>query len=179
MTLQYAERIRSARDRFSHILDRSLGAIAAFVLAALMVLTFCDVVGRYFLNSPILGAFELIQLLMGVLIFTALPVVTVRDLHVTMDLLDAVVPLRIARLRDAFVDMISAVALAAISWRLWELAESKAAYGDMTAFLNIPLYPIAYGMSVLTGVTAICSVALLCLHLAQFVWHPSPQSTSR
>jgi len=165
---QQAARVYSAHDRFSNILDRSFGTVAALVLGSLMALTFCDVVSRYFFNSPITGAFELVELLMGALIFTALPVVTARDLHVTIDLLDSFVPPRLARLRDALVDMISVAVLAAISWRLWGLGQSKLDYGDTTAFLNIPLYPVAFGMSVLTGFTALCAAVLFCLHLFQF-----------
>lgn len=150
----------SARDRFSLALDRSLGAAAGLVLGALTVLTFCDVVGRYFLNSPISGAYELVELMMATLIFTALPVVTERDLHVTIDLLDHVTPFWLAPVRNLFIHLLSSVALGGIAWRLWDLAASKADYGDMTMFLSIPLHPFAYGMSVLSGVTALVSLTL-------------------
>lgn len=157
---------RGARDRFSNLLDRSLGLVAAAVLAALMLLTLCDVIGRYFFNAPVAGAYELVELMMGTLIFAALPVVTERDHHVTIDLLDPVTPDWLVPVRNAFMHLVSAVALAPIAWRLWEFAASKAEYGDVTAFLGIPLYPFAYGMSVLTGLTSLVSAILFVFEIA-------------
>jgi len=45
----------------------------------MMVLTFVDVVGRYLLNRPLRGAFELTELGLVVLIFAGLPLVSHAD----------------------------------------------------------------------------------------------------
>ena len=53
-------------------LDRVLGAAAALVLFCLMSLTTVDVIGRYFFNRPLRGAFEITELLLLTLIFAAI-----------------------------------------------------------------------------------------------------------
>ncbi len=62
------------------------------VLFAMMVLTCVDVVGRYFLSRPIFGAFEITEMLLAALIFAGLPLVTLRNEHVTVDVLDPITP---------------------------------------------------------------------------------------
>ena len=67
---------------------RALQLFTAFILFALMVITLLDVVGRYFLNAPLAGAFELTRLAMGLLVFSALPLVTARERHIVVSLFD-------------------------------------------------------------------------------------------
>ena len=55
-----------------------------------------------------------------------------------------------------------------MAWRLWFHAGSKIAYGDVTEYLNIPLYPIAYLMSALTAVTCALLVAAVAWELKRF-----------
>jgi TRAP-type transport system small permease protein len=150
---------------FGKVLHHSLGMASALVLAGLALLTFVDVVGRYLFNQPVRGAYEVIEMLMGVLIFTALPVVTHSERHITIDLLDTAMPRRLARLRDITVNLICAIALGIIAWRLWLLGDVKAAYNDLTSFLRIPQAPVVYAISVLAACASICA-ALLSLRLA-------------
>ena len=49
-------------------LSKVLASFACIVLLAVMLITFVDVVGRYFFNSPITFAVEMIQLGMGLLV---------------------------------------------------------------------------------------------------------------
>ena len=76
---------------------RLLGVVAAIDLFAMMMLTFIDVTGRKLTGTvafakPVYGAYEITELLMGVLIFSALPLVTAREGHVTIDIFDRLVP---------------------------------------------------------------------------------------
>ena len=62
------ERIHKKMEWLSSNLSY-LGSIALF---AMMSLTTVDVVGRYFFNKPVLGAFELTEFLVLILIFSFL-----------------------------------------------------------------------------------------------------------
>ena len=53
--------MRQPLDWFDRLITPVLGGIAAVILFALMLLTCVDVVGRYFLNMPIYGGFELTE----------------------------------------------------------------------------------------------------------------------
>src|SRR5258708_25169297 len=77
--------------------DFLLGISASVLLFGMMVLTFFDVVGRYLLNKPIRGAFEITELGLLVLIFAGLPLVSHADEHVTMDFIDRMLTDRLAR----------------------------------------------------------------------------------
>ena len=145
---------------FGKVLHRSLGMASALVLAGLALLTFVDVVGRYLFNQPVRGAYEVVEMLMGVLIFTALPAVTHSDRHITIDLLDRATPRRLVPLRDMAVNLISAIALGIIAWRLWLLGDVKAEYNDLTAFLRIPQAPVVYAMSVLAACACVAAALL-------------------
>ena len=141
----------------SLLLQWSFGLASAIVLAILVILTFADVGGRYLLNKPVYGAYELVEILMGALIFTALPVVTFDHRHITIDLLDSVTPRWVVPWRDFLVNVLSAIALAIIAWQLYVFGGDKASYNDVTSFLRIPQAPVMYGMAILSGSSAIAA----------------------
>lgn len=74
------------------VLQRILGGLAATFLLVLMLITLVDVVGRYGFNSPVNGSFEITELLLAAIIFSALPLVVAKDQNITVDLIDAFVP---------------------------------------------------------------------------------------
>lgn len=151
-----------ADDRLSRALHRSLGVLTALVMFALMLVTLVDVLARYLVNAPIPGAYEITELLMGMLIFTALPVVTLGGRHVTIDLLDNVTPGPVARVRNLLVTLVSIAVLAALAWQMWKLGGSMSEYGDVTEYLRIPIFPFIYVISVLSGLSsALLSIVLV------------------
>ena len=146
---------RSAENRLGKFLDFYLGGCAAFILFCLMILTFVDVVGRDGFNMPLPGGFEITELLMAALIFTALPVVTWREEHVVIDLLDHLVPATIARYRHALVNLVSGVALAVLTWQTWKSAVELHSYNEITEYLQIPVWPVIYLISVMSGMATV------------------------
>ena len=135
--------------------ERFLGVIAAIVLFAMMTLTFVDVFGRKFLNKPVYGAYEITELLMGVLIFSALPIVTARQGHVTIDVLDQLVPRSARAAQHVIVTLLSAIVLAFIAWRLWLLGIDHGNSNEVTMTLYIPHSPFAHAFGVLAGLSAV------------------------
>ena len=69
---------------FRRVLDFSLGGCCALMLIGLVALTVADVIGRYVLNAPLPGAFELTELMLGALVFAALPIAAFSEEHVEM-----------------------------------------------------------------------------------------------
>lgn len=132
--------------------------LAGTVLFALMAMTFADVVLRSAFNAPIEAATELTRLFMAIIVFASLPVVTWRGTHIAVDLLDPFFPRMLARLRDIAVDLICGAVLFWPAMRVWTLAERARSYGDVTEYLNMPQFYIAYFIAVSTFVTAIVLV---------------------
>lgn len=136
-------------------LNRTLGVIAALLLFGMMALTFVDVAMRYVFNSPIGASFEVTELMLGLLIFASLPMVSLKDDHVAIDLIDLVLPRSLIRILRRIVNVVVAGALGVLAWRLWDVAARFATYGDTTATAQIPIAPFYYVMAVLTGMTVI------------------------
>ena len=123
-----------------------------------MVLTFFDVVGRYLLNRPIRGAFEITELGLVVLIFAGLPLVSHADEHVTMDFIDRILPEGARRAWIRAMHAICAAIMFFLAWQVWLKANRIAGYGDTTDVLLIPIGPFVYFMAVMIGLTGVVHV---------------------
>lgn len=138
---------------------QGLSLFAAAILFALMVLTFADVVGREF-NVPVPGAYDLTKLSLGVLLFTALPLVTWEEKHLTVDLVTGNIPVRFRRPLRIISMLLAALVLAVFAWRLWAQGISLANYGQKAETLGVPIAPLAWFMAVFAGFAAVVSVVL-------------------
>lgn len=142
-------------------IDRVCGAVAALALFGIMVLTFVDVSGRKALSQSVPGSLELTELLMVLVIFAALPLVSLHGEHVVFDSLDAITPKAFQKWQRALVELICAAGLLGVAWLMWRKAGSLAEFGDTTALLKISHAPFVYGMSVLAVVTAAVHLMLI------------------
>jgi len=130
----------------------------AFVIIcvfALMMLTTVDVVGRYFFGTPLRGAFELTELLLPAMIFGALPLVTLEQRHIVVDLAGALVPRWARRLQHTVTHVLSAVVLAAIVPDLWAKVIQMRSYGETTAVLELPVLPLVVFITAMTVLTSL------------------------
>lgn len=142
------------------LLTKLLGWAAAIPLFIMMVLTFYDVTGRYLFNSPLQGSYELNEVLLGLSVFSALPLATLRDEHVTVSLLDGVFRGRVRLIQELIVSIVSFVVLSGLAWRLADQANTLATYDDRSMFLQIPYAWVAYFMTVMAIVSA-CLILML------------------
>src|SRR3972149_2908027 len=108
-----------AHPRWARRAFLALGLFARLRLFAMMALPFVDVIGRYLFNRPLPGAYEMIAFMMPLMIFAALPVVSFREDHVTVDLLEGVTPNSWRRWQGCAVSLIGAGALGVLAWRLF------------------------------------------------------------
>jgi TRAP-type transport system small permease protein len=150
-----------SRARLWENLSRALAYFASFTLFAIMWLTFIDVLGRDIFNTPLPGGFETIEVLMGIMLFATLPILTVSEEHVVVTILDDVIPSGLRALQRLAINLLSAVALAVLAWRLWDVAEKQARYHDATMFLQLPLAPVSYFMAAATAVAALLALTLV------------------
>ena len=140
---------RPVLDQFDRVVAPTLGALAALVLFAMMMLTCVDVIGRYFFSRPIFGGFELTEMMLAAMIFLGLPLVTLRTEHITVDVLDSVTPDWLFRLQHIAACVIGMVSTGYLAWRLWIRADTLYMGGETTAQLKIKLGYLAYSMSIL------------------------------
>ena len=147
--------------------DAVLGIAASAILFFMMVLTFFDVVGRYLLNRPIRGAFEVTELGLVVLIFAGLPLVSHADEHVTMDFIDRLLPERVVGAWIRVMHAVCAAIMFFLAWQVWIKATRIAGYGDTTDVLLVPIGPFVYFMSLMIGLTGAVHVVKMFLPGAQ------------
>lgn len=150
-------RLKTAADWLVNLCS---GAAGVF-LFALMLVTVVDVVGRYFLNAPLPGGFELTEFIMAAIVYTGLPPVSKRDGHITIDLLDEATPERLVPPRDIVVHLACLGCFGVFAWRLWLLGDQIAEYGDVTEYLRLPQAPIIYFGALLCAVAAIIHLSKL------------------
>jgi len=152
---------RQPLDWFDRAVVPLPGYHTAAVMLCLMLLTCVDVFGRYFLNKPVTGGFELTEVLLASLIFAGLPLVTLRGDHITVDLFDPVTPDWLFRIEHALASLIGAACTGCLSWRLWLRAEDLERAGETTSQLQFKLAWLTYAMAVLMALTAVALVVTL------------------
>lgn len=131
-----------------------LALISALSLMLLLLLTCVDVTGRYIFNSPVLGAMEIEDVLMAVMMFGVLPLASTNQAHITIDILDNITPKRLLQYQIKFMQIISALIMGFLGARMWVHADKLAGYGDRSMMLKIPLAPVNYFISVLLVIAA-------------------------
>ena len=130
--------------RFARLAEAALGVIAAALLFAMMLLTFVDVVGRYLFDQSVVGAFEITEIMMALLIFAGLPLVVRREEHVTVDLVDRFLAPPVRRGYRVAIELASGALLLGLAHLMWRKAGRAAEYGDTTTVLLIKYAPFIY-----------------------------------
>lgn len=149
-------RLVASFDRFC----LGLGWLSGFIAAFVMAVTFVGVVMRYGLRSPLMGGFEMIEIGMGLIVFTALPLMVRRRGNISVTVLSDTFRPGLRRLCTAAGQLLGAALMAFICWRVWLQGERLLTYNEVTMELRVPKGLIAQGMSVLLAVTALAF--LLC-----------------
>jgi TRAP-type C4-dicarboxylate transport system permease small subunit len=147
-------------DALQRTVQRVFGPIAGLLIFLMMCVTVVDVIGRYGFNRPLPGASEITEVMLGTMIFAALPLVMLDNGQITMTLFtDTLTPPR-RRVQAILVSLFSAFVLSLVAWRLYRHGVQLASYGEVTVFLGLPKGPIAYFMASLTGFGALTAAVL-------------------
>lgn len=118
-----------------------LGAVALFMM---MLLTAADVAGRYLFNKPILGAFELTEFLVLILIFSFLAHTQAEKTHVSVDLLVSRLSKKWQTALNIFNHAACLVLMGLFVWMTTLRAMELKEYAEASSNLGIPKFPFAY-----------------------------------
>jgi len=130
------------------------------MFAILSVMT-VDVIGRYVFNESLYGGFEMIAYLLGLLIFSGFPIVSYRQEHIVVGLLDSVFKGKFDWYRNLIILIASAVALAFISQRVWGVAMILDKDDQVGQVLDIQIAPYVYGMACLSYLAALLMLIVI------------------
>ena len=153
-------------------LSKALASFACIVLLAVMLITFVDVVGRYFFNSPITFAVEMIQLGMGLLVLFGLAITTLDRGHIAVDVLDTVAPKSVQRIFAMLAALSAVVFITLIAWRLWDRGIKFYEDGLATDVLFLPVWPVVILMAVAASVAAFIALVQFFIPSIQGDTHP-------
>lgn len=142
-------------------LEYALGVTAGTVLFLMMCITAVDVGGRYLLNKPLPGGFEMTEMMLATLIYCALPLVSKQREHIVIDTFDFLMSPAVKRGFDIFADLACTFIMSGVGYLIFRRAARVAEYGDTTNVLKLPLAPVAYVMGVMIVVTAVIHLALI------------------
>lgn len=143
----------------------ALRVMCAAALVFIMGLTFTDVCMSYFFASPITGSSELVMFAMAILIFSAFPLVTLREQHISVGILHGRLHGHWLWLQRLVILGVSLLACGGMTWQLLHDGHQLASDQQATMVLELPLGPLSYFMGALSGVSALALVLLLVRHL--------------
>lgn len=132
---------------------RFAAAAATFLMMTVSVI---DVVGRKFVGKPLRGSVELIEVLMLVTVFLAWPLVTRKRAHITLDLVDNLMPPGVQALRERLGELVGCLLMFGTAFLAYSRASQALRESETTTLLLIPLAPLYYSVAalfVLTGAT--------------------------
>jgi TRAP-type C4-dicarboxylate transport system permease small subunit len=140
-------------------------------MALLVIVTAVDVVGRYFLNSPLTGSSEIIEFILAIGIASAVPLVTERNEHVTVSLIGGALGSRGRAVANRISYAICLATSALLAYQLFDRAHYLWGTGVYTQSLFLPLWPVSVVMAVFWVAATIL--------FARFVYtgSPAPQSS--
>jgi TRAP-type C4-dicarboxylate transport system permease small subunit len=140
---------------------RALKAMVAVFLFAMAALTFVDVIGRYVFSAPVPGTFETVGLLLGLVTFSALPLITQEQSHITVDLFDHFIRGRFRQVQQFVVLLASAGMALFIAERLWSTGRDEWAANYVTEYFGISRVPLLYFLSALSLVTFVILLIMI------------------
>jgi len=125
-------------------LSTYLACIGALSLFFMMCLTIADVAGRYLFNKPILGAFEITEFMVLVLIFSFLAYAQSHKAHINVDLFMMFFPEKFKNIIELFNHIACLAIMLLITWTGFENAIEVMEAGEASPNLALPNYPFVF-----------------------------------
>ena len=118
-----------------------LAKAGGYVLLCMMVLTICDVIGRYFFNSPVTGAYEITEIMMVTVVFLFIGYTQAEKGHISIDFVIRLLPQKMRMTIDIVTHLVSLFVMILIAWmnilRCLELMRIN----EVTPILHFPVSP--------------------------------------
>lgn len=140
---------------------KALSFVVAVMMFLMIALIFVDVVGRYGFGLPIPAGFEITAFVMATMIFSAIPLVSYYNSHITVGLFDHAFRGRVRKVQQSFVLLFSMVMLAFMGTRLFGEAEYLRSVGQFGQQLDIQIAPVVYITSLMSFVSAMLVAMLI------------------
>ncbi len=128
-------------------ISRFLNAIAGISLTFLMLLTIADVILRGF-KSPVPGTYEVVAFAGAVVIGFSLPLTSWMRGHIFVDFFILKFSQKVRDIFNIATRCLVVVLFFLIGWNMIKYAMDLQKSGEVSLTLQMPFYPVAYGVGV-------------------------------
>lgn len=128
-------------------IDLWLNSISEITLVCMVLLTVTDVLFRVFGASPIVGTYEIVAVMGGIVIAFAVPKTSWDKGHVFVDIL---IENRSAAVKNTIfiiTRIVGILIMAFLSWNLLKKGMHLQKSGEVSMTLHVPYYPWAYAFA--------------------------------
>ena len=137
--------------------SQSVFWLAVIIIFALILLIVSHVVGRFFFKAPVLGAIEMAESAMVLIVFASMAYVTLQKGNVKVTLIISHFPERAQAVLNSIMSLIGAVIFAFITWQIGLSVLEAVREGLYTDTLRIPIFPLK--------IVATIATLIMCLEL--------------
>lgn len=135
-------------------LNVMLAYVGGYVLFGMMLLTTCDVIGRYLFNMPITGAYEISEAMMVTVVFFFIGYAQATKSHVAVDLIVNVLPGKLKLVIEIITQVLSFLMILLIAGMSIVRWHELLKINEYTPILGIPVSP--FFLILATGCAAFC-----------------------
>lgn len=140
--------------------DEVMQIIAGVALTFIVLLTTVDVVLRAF-GRPVSGVYEIVAMGGGIVIGFGIPLTSWRRGHIYVDFLIQKLPAGKKDVINIITRCIGIALFVMIGWNVFRIAGGFMAEGEVSPTLQIPFYPVAYGVGFcffMLSVVLVCDI---------------------
>ena len=145
--------------------------VAGLSLIGVVLITFLDVILRYFFASPISGRQDLVEMGMVVTVMCAAPYAWRRGAHIVVDVFPHFSWAPAELVREYSVRFIVTILFIALSWHAYQDAENATLFNEATNMIGIPHRPFMLLISIISAFHALLIV------IESFTTQPRPFKT--
>jgi TRAP-type C4-dicarboxylate transport system permease small subunit len=128
-------------------LSRAINVIAGLAITFIMMLTVLDVILRSF-RRPIVGTYELVAFAGAMVVGFAIPLTSWMRGHIYVDFLTAQLPKTVRAAFNVVTRCMGIGLFLLIGWNLIKVGMDLQRSGEVSLTLQLPFYPVAYGVAV-------------------------------
>ena len=149
LTMKYFKSIKTGITKFNYM----LAIFGALVVVITMFIMTADVTARAF-KWPLLGAVELSEIAMGLMVFLGWAYTQQQKRHITIDILYVHYPNWAQRILNVFNPVIGVVFMLIVAWLAYDFAMYSKISTETTENLALPVWP--FKLSVFVGAITFC-----------------------
>jgi TRAP-type C4-dicarboxylate transport system permease small subunit len=137
--------------------NRWMVYLAAVALFGMMAVTVADIIGRYFFNKPITGAYEIVGFMLAMASAWGMGYCQVKKGHIRVDFLFCRFPKKVQALLTVLSYLIGLGIYGVLCWRVILVVQYYLGlkHGFATDTLGIPIFPFVIMLAIGSGMLAL------------------------